>query len=231
MLRRAGRVLDELWQEYGPAGGRAGPAGARLPRLADGQAAAGGPRLRFAPVEGVEVQLRIDNASISSVEYRPASRLVLAVNRVEHLAHLNVDPAGQDPGYPRQPERSSCALLSSGPGAGAGGVGTARPAGVSGQRVVTRRLGRRLELDVGRLLDLLQAGTHGGGPLENLGHDPVEQLGDSFDGDERRGRVGDAVGVRFDDGGVVRRRAARRRWSSARARRSSGGRRGSPSRP
>ena len=51
------------------------------------------------------MQLRIDNASISSVEYRPDSRLVLAVNRVEHLAHLNVDPAGQSTPATRGAER------------------------------------------------------------------------------------------------------------------------------
>ena len=100
VLRRAGRVLDELWQQYGAAGGGR----VRLALVSHGSPtgklllAA----LRFAPVEGVEVQLRIDNASISSVEFRPESRLVLAVNRVDHLAHLNLDPAGQDPGYPRR---------------------------------------------------------------------------------------------------------------------------------
>jgi len=101
VLRRAGRVLDELWQQHGAgSGGRE----ARLALVSHGSPtgklvlAA----LRFVPLAGVEVQLRIDNASISSVEFRPESRLVLAVNRVDHLAHLGVDPAGQDPGYPRR---------------------------------------------------------------------------------------------------------------------------------
>jgi broad specificity phosphatase PhoE len=105
VLRRAGRVLDELWQQYG-----APPEGGPPARLA--LVSHGSPTgklllaaLRFAPLEaaaGVEVQLRIDNASISSLEFRPQSRIVLAVNRIDHLAHLAVDPAGQDPGYPRR---------------------------------------------------------------------------------------------------------------------------------
>jgi broad specificity phosphatase PhoE len=102
VLRRAGRVLDELWQQYGAPATEGPPA--RLALVSHGSPtgklllAA----LRLAPVDGVEVQLRIDNASISSVDFRPEARVVLATNRVDHLAHLKLDPAGQDPGYVRR---------------------------------------------------------------------------------------------------------------------------------
>jgi broad specificity phosphatase PhoE len=109
VLRRAGRVLDELWQEYGAA-----PAAGPPVRLA--LVSHGSPTgklllaaLRYTPVEGVEVQLRIDNASISSVELRPEVRIVLATNRVDHLAHLRLDPARQDPGYVRPRRGVPCA--------------------------------------------------------------------------------------------------------------------------
>ena len=59
--------------------------------------------LGLAIAPGIDVQLRIDNASISTVEYFPPSRLLLGLNRVEHLEPLRVDWPAADPGYPRHP--------------------------------------------------------------------------------------------------------------------------------
>ena len=67
--------------------------------------------LGLAIAPGIGVQLRIDNASISTVEYFPPSRLLLGLNRVEHLEPLRVDGRPVDPATPDTPERSSCAPL------------------------------------------------------------------------------------------------------------------------
>ncbi len=103
VLRRAGQVVLELWHTYAAAPG--GDQEVRLVVVSHGSptaklvlAALG---LAIAP--GIGVQLRIDNASISTVEYFPPSRLLLGLNRVEHLEPLRVDWPAADPGYPRHP--------------------------------------------------------------------------------------------------------------------------------
>jgi len=102
VVRRGRKVAEELWQRYG-----AGPNGNPATRLA--VVTHGSPAgkllmgvLGLETVSGVAV--RIDNASISIVDYTPALRVLVASNRVDHLAHLMVDPETQDPGYPR-PQR------------------------------------------------------------------------------------------------------------------------------
>ena len=101
VLRRAGQVVLELWHTYAAPG-----AAIRrcawwwFPRFPHRQAGPGGPSLAIAP--GITAP-RIDNASISTVEYSPPSRLLLGLNRVEHLEPLQVDWPAADPGYPRRP--------------------------------------------------------------------------------------------------------------------------------
>jgi hypothetical protein len=47
-----------------------------------------------------DTAVRIDNASISIVEYVPELCVLVASNRIDHLAHLGVNLAKEDPGYP-----------------------------------------------------------------------------------------------------------------------------------
>jgi 2,3-bisphosphoglycerate-dependent phosphoglycerate mutase len=110
VLRRARGVLAALWERYALVP-QAPPVGAQ-PR--DGQPDArlavvshGSPTgkllmaaLRLESPAGIE--FRIDNASLSIVEYWPDWRVVEAINRVDHLA--DITPAAElrkgDPGYP-----------------------------------------------------------------------------------------------------------------------------------
>jgi broad specificity phosphatase PhoE len=98
VVRRGRRVAEELWQRYcdGPGGNpsirlavvtHGSPAGKLLMGV-----------LGLTTAQGVAV--RIDNASISIVDYAPDFRVLVTSNRVDHLTHLGVDPATQDPGYP-----------------------------------------------------------------------------------------------------------------------------------
>jgi broad specificity phosphatase PhoE len=103
VLRRAGQVVMELWHTYAAA-----PDGDQQVRLAI--VSHGSPTaklilaaLGLATTPELDTQIRIDNASLSTVEYFPASRVLLGLNHVEHLAHLQVDWPAADPGYPRQP--------------------------------------------------------------------------------------------------------------------------------
>jgi broad specificity phosphatase PhoE len=88
VLRRAGQAVMELWHTYAAA-----PDGNQQVRLA--LVTHGSPTaklvlaaLGLSTSPEVDVQLQIDNASLSSVEYFPASRQLLGLNRVEHLASL-----------------------------------------------------------------------------------------------------------------------------------------------
>lgn len=100
VVRRGKRVAEELWRRYceGP---EANPS-IRLALVTHGSPAG---KLLMG-VLGLEivngVAVRIDNASISIVDYSPELRVLVASNRVDHLAHLGVDLATQDPGYPQQ---------------------------------------------------------------------------------------------------------------------------------
>ncbi|HEX2326299.1 MAG TPA: histidine phosphatase family protein [Chloroflexota bacterium] len=103
VLRRAGQVVLELWHTYAAA-----PDGDQEVRLV--VVSHGSPTaklvlaaLGLAMPPGIDVQLRINNASISTVEYSPPSRLLLGLNRVEHLEPLRVDWPAADPGYLRRP--------------------------------------------------------------------------------------------------------------------------------
>lgn len=125
VLRRAKGVLAALWQRYALSSEEQLPEG--RPSEGDpteGQPAAGEPAkgmqdVRLAVVShgsptgkllmaalGLEspsgVEFRIDNASLSIVEYWPDWRVVEAINRVDHLAAIT--PAAElrkgDPGYP-----------------------------------------------------------------------------------------------------------------------------------
>lgn len=109
VLRRAHQVLRTLWQEFGAQGGsqrgagtQGGAAGrdVRLVVVSHGSPTG---KLLMAAVglhEPQRAAFRVDNASISIVEYFPDWCVVVTANRTEHLAHLGVDPSTQDPGYP-----------------------------------------------------------------------------------------------------------------------------------
>ena len=98
VLRRGRRAAEELWQRY-CTGPDANP-GIRLVVVTHGSPA-GKLLLGIMGVESARgVNVRIDNASISIVDYSPTSRVLVASNRVDHLTHLNVDLSTQDPGYP-----------------------------------------------------------------------------------------------------------------------------------
>lgn len=119
VLRRAKGVLAALWERYALAPGGQPP---------QGQSPGGQPRdgkqdvrlavvshgsptgkllmatLRLESPSGIE--FRIDNASLSIVEYWPDWRVVEAINRVDHLAHISsaAELRKGDPGYaPRRP--------------------------------------------------------------------------------------------------------------------------------
>jgi broad specificity phosphatase PhoE len=88
VLRRAGQVVMELWHTYAAA-----PDGYQQVRLV--LVTHGSPTAKLVLTAlglsispEVDVQLQIDNASLSSVEYFPASRHLLGLNRVEHLTPL-----------------------------------------------------------------------------------------------------------------------------------------------
>jgi broad specificity phosphatase PhoE len=95
VVRRGKRVLEDLWQRYPDA---------RLVLVTHGSPAG---KLLMG-VLGIEspqrIALRIDNASISIVDYAPDWKVLVASNRIDHLTHLGVDLRRQDPGYP-QPKR------------------------------------------------------------------------------------------------------------------------------
>ena len=102
VLSRARGVLRDLWERYAAA-----PNGSQEVRLALVSHGSPTGKLVMAAV-GLEspkkTAVRIENASISMVEWYPDWRVLLATNRVDHLAHLKLDPRTQDPGYP-QPQR------------------------------------------------------------------------------------------------------------------------------
>jgi 2,3-bisphosphoglycerate-dependent phosphoglycerate mutase len=88
VLRRAGQVVMELWHTYAAAPD--GDQQVRLVLVSHGSPTA---KLVLASLgllisPEVDVQLQIDNASLSSVEYFPAARQLLGLNRVEHLTPL-----------------------------------------------------------------------------------------------------------------------------------------------
>ena len=98
VVRRGKRVAEELWLKYctGPA---ANP-GIRLAIVTHGSPAGKLLMGTLGLTNSQGVAVRIDNASISCVDYSPELKVLLASNRVDHLTHLNVDLATQDPGYP-----------------------------------------------------------------------------------------------------------------------------------
>jgi broad specificity phosphatase PhoE len=98
VVRRGGRVLEELWQRFvAPPGG--------IPDVKLALVTHGSPagKLLMA-VLGIQdpggLAIRIDNASISIVDWSPTWKVLVASNRVDHLLHLEVDLSKQDPGYP-----------------------------------------------------------------------------------------------------------------------------------
>ena len=98
VLRRARNVLRELWETY--AASADGDKDVSLAVVSHGSptgklvlAALGLPSPQDSAV-------RIDNASISIVEYFPELCVLVASNRIDHLAHLGVNLAKEDPGYP-----------------------------------------------------------------------------------------------------------------------------------
>jgi 2,3-bisphosphoglycerate-dependent phosphoglycerate mutase/probable phosphoglycerate mutase len=98
VVRRGQRVVEDLWHKY------SSPPDAnpdiRLALVTHGSPA-GKLLLGLLGVPTARgINVRIDNASLSIVDYAPHHRVLLASNRVDHLAHLDVDLATQDPGYP-----------------------------------------------------------------------------------------------------------------------------------
>lgn len=102
VLRRAKGVLAALWERYALALG--GNQDARLAVVSHGSPTGKllMAALRLESPSGIA--FRIDNASLSIVEYWPEWRVVEAINRVDHLA--DVSPAAElrkgDPGYARR---------------------------------------------------------------------------------------------------------------------------------
>jgi glucosyl-3-phosphoglycerate phosphatase len=100
VFERAGRVLRELWERYA-----IGPGGNENVQLALVSHGSPTGKLVMAAM-GLESPhgkaVRIDNASISIVEYFPDWRVLVASNQTDHLAHLKVDFRAQDPGYPNR---------------------------------------------------------------------------------------------------------------------------------
>ena len=98
VVRRGRRVAEELWRRY--CEGPEGNPGIRLAVVTHGSPA-GKLLMGILGLESAKgVAVRIDNASISVVEYAPEWRVLMASNRVDHLMHLGVDLGTQDPGYP-----------------------------------------------------------------------------------------------------------------------------------
>jgi broad specificity phosphatase PhoE len=98
VLTRARGVLQDLWERYAAA-----PDGSQEVRLAVVSHGSPTGKLVMAALglpSPKQTAVRIDNASISTVEYYPDWRVLVATNRVDHLAHLSVDFKTQDPGYP-----------------------------------------------------------------------------------------------------------------------------------
>lgn len=101
VVRRGGRVLQELWDRY--AAPPAGNPDIKLALVTHGSPAG---KLLMA-VLGIQdpggLAIRIDNASISIVDWTPTWKVLAASNRVDHMLHLGIDLSRQDPGYPLPP--------------------------------------------------------------------------------------------------------------------------------
>ena len=98
VVRRGGRVLEALWQRF--AAPPDGNPAIKLALVTHGSPAG---KLLMA-VLGITdpsgLAIRIDNASISIVDWSPTWKVLVASNRVDHLLPLGIDLSKQDPGYP-----------------------------------------------------------------------------------------------------------------------------------
>jgi len=98
VLRRARSVLRELWETY--AASADGNRDVRLAVVSHGSPTGKLVMAALGLSAPQKTAVRIDNASISIVEYFPDWCVLGASNRTDHLAHLGVDLAKEDPGYP-----------------------------------------------------------------------------------------------------------------------------------
>ncbi|HEY8200093.1 MAG TPA: histidine phosphatase family protein [Actinomycetota bacterium] len=104
VVRRGKRVLEDLWQRF--AAPPEGDQNVKLALVTHGSPAG---KLLMA-VLGIDhpagIAIRIDNASISIVDWSPTWKVLVASNRVDHLLHLEVDLKQQDPGTAPQGTQS-----------------------------------------------------------------------------------------------------------------------------
>lgn len=95
VLARANRVLAELYERH-----HAQP-GVRLAIVSHGSPTGKLVMAALGAPDPLRAGVRIDNASITIVDYAPDWRVLVACNTTEHLEHLGVPFERRDPGFSR----------------------------------------------------------------------------------------------------------------------------------